>query len=61
MYRRIIAGSTVRTCTINQNITLLCSLAQGLPIDAASAAKMKASADELTEEQALAHECITTA
>ncbi|MEW5310242.1 MAG: hypothetical protein WDW38_002058 [Sanguina aurantia] len=37
------------------------SIVQGLPIDAASAAKMKASADELTEEQALAHECITTA
>lgn len=40
-------------------VSALCM--QGLTIDAASAAKMKASADELTEEQALAHECITTA
>eukprot|EP00195_Chlamydomonas_chlamydogama_P012907 CAMPEP_0202897442 /NCGR_PEP_ID=MMETSP1392-20130828/6191_1 /ASSEMBLY_ACC=CAM_ASM_000868 /TAXON_ID=225041 /ORGANISM="Chlamydomonas chlamydogama, Strain SAG 11-48b" /LENGTH=331 /DNA_ID=CAMNT_0049583069 /DNA_START=120 /DNA_END=1115 /DNA_ORIENTATION=- len=34
------------------------SIVQGLSIDAASAAKMKATADELVEEKALADECI---
>lgn len=34
------------------------SIVQGLKIDEASAAKMKATADELAEERDLAHECI---
>jgi len=37
------------------------SIVQGLKIDDASAAKMKATAEELQEELALAHECITAA
>ncbi|KAG1654907.1 hypothetical protein FOA52_003149 [Chlamydomonas sp. UWO 241] len=37
------------------------SVVQGLTINAASAAKMKATAEELQEELALAHECIAAA
>ena len=34
------------------------SIVQGLPIDAASAAKMKATGEELVEEKQLALECL---
>lgn len=34
------------------------SIVQGLEIDAKSAEKLKITADELTEERDLAHECI---
>lgn len=37
---------------------LLCCAAQGLTIDDKSAAKLKATADELVEEKQLALECI---
>jgi malate dehydrogenase len=37
------------------------SIVQGLPIDEASAAKMKATGDELVEEKALAFECLAEA
>lgn len=37
------------------------SIVQGLEIDARSAVKLKETADELTEERDLAHECIAAA